>query len=1135
MEALPDHWENYTMCLKMSKDIKTITLSKLYGMMLNHEQHKTLKSNFIRYTKDVKSTSLALISNFPQPSNPVSTVTITKIEDSDSDHVSDTETELNESLALLSKHFKKFGRKRNFRKSKPLSLTNKAETPSGDKTSATCFKCQGKGHYATECKYKKNQFAESSSPVSNEDKYWKLKAKYRKLKYQQKGKGLIAEGKGWDDSSDDSSVEEDTTEATCLMAIIEEAEPVLMAQFEDIPEECPATPTSSSLPPFQVSTASPSDTMSAMDALTIDLHNALNGKSSAEKINLDLRTELKECYEKLKELAIYEASYKDQVHVNQILCLEREQVIAEKEKVLAELYSEKTPKVLGGGPPRSGKLKTEQNPVPRLKVDIISKPEEKTQIPPQTAEKGFLGQGTTHLRFKHPKGSLSKAKTFRSCYHCGHNDHIASNCPNATKAEKAAKVKKGPKAEKSVKGKNHLIPDASSITDPINSKKSEMTDVIASTSNAMIIYVPDESSTADSTGLNFMWGKGIWYLDSGCSKHITGNKHVLVDFKDEAGPSVKFGGEGRGITKGYGTLTNGKTTFKKVSYVEGLTQNLLSISQLCDKDHKLSFSKKDCKVKNRHKKVILRGQRFRDVYTINMDTSTENVCFMSRASSDINWLWRKHLSHLNFKTINQLSISNLVDGLLEKSFAKESICSACEKGKQTRASFKSNQVSTIFSPLQLLHMDLFGPVNIQSIGGKRYTLLAIERGPTDTAKGDLEKFSKSSKALESIIRAQVNDDLKRGIGYNNTPPPYNQNYIPPTTDLDRMDREDPKEGLDRVDPVDTEEESDEKSSTETIPEENHILTNKKGGMSFFPSKKVENSRKEKGKEIMSSRKDKGEKKTYRKDKKDHFTQKTVVGPSTSSQSQNKGQPRGNKRNWNNQWAKSHGVDLSKINRPKPRFIYCKLNHLAKDCYFNPIHQRNIFQRSNSAWIGRKQQQSSAKRFELANKRFVPHQNRPTQPKRKVQKKKVEKKSVKMVTKWVPKAVVSDTAASVEVNNTVSNSSNSDSNTPKVNTAACPTKRKPIIVTKYSSHEIPSKAYLLKLNRLTESNQGRRSSLWHVDSGCSRHMTGSVWYADKIGQDRTGLDSTGQDKRVGQDWTGQDWTGQDKCLFCVWYA
>ncbi|KAJ9553019.1 hypothetical protein OSB04_017064 [Centaurea solstitialis] len=275
------------------------------------------------------------------------------------------------------------------------------------------------------------------------------------------------------------------------------------------------------------------------------------------------------------------------------------------------------------------------------------------------------------------------------------------------------------------------------------------------------------------------------------------------------------------------------------------------------------------------------------------------------------------------------------------------------------------------------------------------------------AKDDLEKFSKSSKALESIIKAQVHDDLKRGIGYNNTPPPYNQNYIPPTTDLlDRMDREELKEGLDRVDPVDTEEESDEKSTTETIPDDNHLLTNEKGE-----------------------------------------------------------------------------------NRPKPCFICCKTNHLARDCYFNPINQRNSFQ---------------TRRFVPTNRRVVPKQNRSSQPKRKVQKKKVDNKTVKLVTKWVPKASLSNTTAStssgndsvtsdssgnsykeIKVNTATSNNNSGNSNT--VSTAT-PSIRKPII-TKYSSHEIPNKDYLLKLNRLTESNQGRRSSLWHVDSGCSRHMTG----------------------------------------------
>ncbi|KAJ9558238.1 hypothetical protein OSB04_012852 [Centaurea solstitialis] len=329
------------------------------------------------------------------------------------------------------------------------------------------------------------------------------------------------------------------------------------------------------------------------------------------------------------------------------------------------------------------------------------------------------------------------------------------------------------------------------------------------------------------------------------------------------------------------------------------------------------------------------------------------------------------------------------------------------------------------------------------------------------AKEDLEKFSKSSKALESIIKAQVTDDLKRGIGYNNTPPPYNQNYIPPTTDLlDRMDRGELKEGLDRVDPVDSGEEADEKSSNETIPEDNHILTNEKGGMPFVPSKQVETSRKDKGKEVISSKKDKGKKieTTRKENRKNHYTQRTVVDPGTSSQSQNKNHPRGNKRNWNNQWAQCHGVDLSKINRPKPCIICCKINHLARDCYFNPVNQRNNFQKLSGNWIGKPQARSNTTASTSSGN----------------------------------SSVASDSSgnshSSVKVNTAASNNSSGNSNTVTTEGSSL---RKPII-TKYSSHVIPSKDYLLKLNRLAEynySNQGRRSSLWHANSGCSRHMTG----------------------------------------------
>ncbi|KAJ9547135.1 hypothetical protein OSB04_019678 [Centaurea solstitialis] len=208
MEALPEHWEIYTSCLTMSKDIKTLTLSELYGILLNREQQKKLKKNLIRDSKDTKSNSVALVSDsVPTVATP-SSVTITELESSDSDMSEDPE--INESLALLTRSFKKFAKKGNFHKKKHLTITDKPKSDPVDKATAICYNCQGKGHFANDCRYRKSQFAPSSAKSSSKN------PKYQRLK-----KSLIAEDCDWDDvSSDDSSDEEDTQVA--LMAIIEE-------------------------------------------------------------------------------------------------------------------------------------------------------------------------------------------------------------------------------------------------------------------------------------------------------------------------------------------------------------------------------------------------------------------------------------------------------------------------------------------------------------------------------------------------------------------------------------------------------------------------------------------------------------------------------------------------------------------------------------------------------------------------------------------------------------------------------------------------------------------------------------------------------------------------------------------------
>ncbi|GJT76553.1 retrovirus-related pol polyprotein from transposon TNT 1-94 [Tanacetum coccineum] len=87
--------------------------------------------------------------------------------------------------------------------------------------------------------------------------------------------------------------------------------------------------------------------------------------------------------------------------------------------------------------------------------------------------------------------------------------------------------------------------------------------------------------------------------------------------------------------------------------------------------------------------------------------------------------WYKRLSHINFKNINKLSKQNLVVGLPSLTFSKDKNCSACEKGKHHRASFKTKRSFSISKCLHLLHMDLFGPVKPQTISHNKYTQVIV--------------------------------------------------------------------------------------------------------------------------------------------------------------------------------------------------------------------------------------------------------------------------------------------------------------------------------------------------------------------------------------------------------------------------
>ncbi|GKE33325.1 retrovirus-related pol polyprotein from transposon TNT 1-94 [Tanacetum coccineum] len=220
----------------------------------------------------------------------------------------------------------------------------------------------------------------------------------------------------------------------------------------------------------------------------------------------------------------------------------------------------------------------------------------------------------------------------------------------------------------------------------------------------------------------------LFIVDSGYSKHMTGNLKLLTNFVEKFLGTVKFGNDQIAPILVYGDLVQGTITIKRVYYVEGLNHNLFSVGQFCDADLEVAFRKSTCYIRDLKGNDLLTGSRGTDLYSISLqETSTPNlICLMAKAISSQAWLWHRRLLHLNFDTINLLSKNNIVTGLPKLKFVKDHLCSSCELGKAKRKSFHTKTTPSSKRRLQLLHMDLCGPMRVNSINGKKYVLVIVD-------------------------------------------------------------------------------------------------------------------------------------------------------------------------------------------------------------------------------------------------------------------------------------------------------------------------------------------------------------------------------------------------------------------------
>nr|GEX78662.1 copia protein [Tanacetum cinerariifolium] len=218
----------------------------------------------------------------------------------------------------------------------------------------------------------------------------------------------------------------------------------------------------------------------------------------------------------------------------------------------------------------------------------------------------------------------------------------------------------------------------------------------------------------------------LWYLDSGYSKHMPKNRSQLTNFVNKFLGTIKFGNDH--VAKIYGDYHIGNVTISRVYFVKGLGHNLFFVGQFCDSDLEVAFRQHACFIRNLKGVDLLTGSQGKNLYTLSLGDmmASSPICILPKALKTKSWLWHRRLSHMNFAAINHLARQGLVRGLPKLKFKKDHLCSACAMGKSKKKSHKTKSEDTNQEKLYLLHIDLCGPMRVESVNGKKYILFIVD-------------------------------------------------------------------------------------------------------------------------------------------------------------------------------------------------------------------------------------------------------------------------------------------------------------------------------------------------------------------------------------------------------------------------
>ena len=268
----------------------------------------------------------------------------------------------------------------------------------------------------------------------------------------------------------------------------------------------------------------------------------------------------------------------------------------------------------------------------------------------------------------------------------------------------------------------------------------------------------------------------LWYLNSGYSRHMTGDRSLFKVFESKKDGNVTFGDGSKSQIKGKGIISlPGLPNIANVFYVECLKVNMLSISQIYDQDFMVIFSKGKCLVMDKSGKKLISGVRTLDnCYGLVPDVDI--VCNSVRLPNED--LWHQRMRHASYKHLSIVSKHETVLGIPKLSRISNVMCGPCQLGKQTKTKHPSTQTSATSRPLELLHLDLMGPTRTESLGGKRYIMVVVDDFTRYTWIILLRSKSDAHEHIETLCtRLQNKKNLKIDRIRSNHGKEFENSYI----------------------------------------------------------------------------------------------------------------------------------------------------------------------------------------------------------------------------------------------------------------------------------------------------------------------------------------------------------------------